>query len=147
MSATVGIILDRKGRDVVTIEAGATLAEATTRLAERGIGALVVTAEGQPVAGIISERDIVRCIASEGSGCLERPVREFMSTDVRTCTTEDNADELSSVMTERRFRHLPVVEDGELVGIVSIGDVVKSRIDDLEVEKDALEGYVTGSQY
>lgn len=147
MTATVRIILDRKGSDVVTIHDGATLADAARMLSEHGIGALVVTGDDRPVAGIISERDIVRCIARDGARCLEHPVRDFMSTDVRTCTADDNADELSTIMTERRHRHLPVVEDDELIGIVSIGDVVKSRIDDLEVQKDALEGYVTGSQY
>lgn len=147
MTVRISVILERKGREVVTIRPEATIAEAVERLTERGIGALVVTSEARTVAGIISERDIVRHLAESGNDVLSMSVADLMTTSVTTCTTEQTADEVMQTMTEGRHRHIPVVEEGELVGIVSIGDVVKSHTDELETRVEALEGYVTGSAY
>lgn len=147
MSVQVGAILERKGSDVVTVASQTTLADAARRLAEHGIGALVVSDDGRVLAGIVSERDIVRRLAAAGADCLRQTVGEVMSSPVTTCTRATTTDELMSLMTESRIRHVPVVEDGQLVGIVSIGDVVKSRIDELEIQSEALREYVTGSGY
>lgn len=147
MTVRVGIILDRKGGDVVTIGPDATIADASQKLREHNIGALVVSNDGRDVAGILSERDIVRRMAEEGAGCLDRSVGEVMTTQVTTCGRDRTADELMALMTNSRIRHVPVVEDDEMVGIISIGDVVKSRMDELETKAQALEEYVTGSGY
>jgi CBS domain-containing protein len=146
MSIRIGAILDNKGHKVFTLRPNATLLEATQHLKDHGVGALVVSDGGTDIAGIISERDIVRCIA-HGPDCLDKPVSEVMTTTVTTCTREDTSDHVMSIMTERRMRHVPVVEDGTMVGVVSIGDVVKAYTDELEVSKSALEDYVTGSSY
>lgn len=147
MTVPISVILDRKGREVVTIRQEATIADATRRLAEHGIGALVVTADDRPVAGIITERDIVRGLGEAGGDILSMSVADLMTPTVTTCRSNQTADELMKTMTEGRHRHVPVVEGGELVGIVSIGDVVKSHTDELETQVEALEGYVTGSGY
>lgn len=147
MTVQVAVILGRKGSEVVTIAPGATLAAAVTALAERNVGALVVSADGQGVDGVVSERDVVRCLAGSGAGALAMTVGEVMTAEVHTCRRDTTADELMATMTARRIRHVPVVEGGRLAGIVSIGDVVKSRIDELETQTEALEGYVTGSSY
>src|SRR5690606_7797849 len=120
-------ILKAKGYNVVTASPGMTLAEAARLLSEKRIGALVIM-QGRQILGILSERDIVKTVAYAGAEALERPVRDVMTSRVVTCSLNDSVDELMDEMTDRRFRHLPVVEDGELVGIVSIGDVVKHRI-------------------
>ena len=143
----VSVILERKGSDVATISPDATLADAVTLLAERGVGALVVSTGGGSVDGILSERDIVRRLATDGQDTLRLLVRDAMTAEVRTCTRATTVDELMATMTERRIRHVPVVVDGRLAGIVSIGDVVKSRMDELEIETEALHDYVTGSGY
>ncbi|MBW3560876.1 MAG: CBS domain-containing protein [Actinobacteria bacterium] len=147
MTVRVGIILDRKGGEVVTIDPGASIANATQRLREHNIGALVVSSDGRQVEGILSERDVVRRMAQEGADCLHLTVGEVMTTEVTTCGRDRTADELMALMTNSRIRHVPVVEDGGLVGIISIGDVVKSRMDELETKAQALEEYVTGSGY
>lgn len=147
MSVRISVILDRKGREVVTIRPEATIEEAAQQLAAHRIGALVVSADGRTVAGIISERDIVTRLAESGAAILAMAVADLMTTAVTTCTSEQTADELMKTMTEERHRHVPVVEEGELVGLVSIGDVVKSHTDELETQVEALEGYVTGSAY
>jgi CBS domain-containing protein len=148
MTIPIAAILDRKGRDVVTIRPDASVTEAARTLSEHGIGALVVSADGRRVEGILSERDIVRRIASDGPRILDHPVREVMTASVTTCAPDATADQLMSTMTEGRMRHLPVVDaDGQLVGLVSIGDVVKSHIDELEVQAESLQEYVTGSGY
>jgi CBS domain-containing protein len=145
VSIRVSAILDRKGREVATVAATATLLDAAHALAEHDVGALVVSEDGRTVDGIISERDLVRVCARSGPACWDKPVHEAMTAEVRTCDPATTADQLMATMTELRIRHVPVVVDGGLVGIVSIGDVVKTRLDDLEMQAEALEQYVTGS--
>ena len=135
-------ILDAKGRAVATIAADATLADAANLLAEKRIGAIVVTGPGYSVAGILSERDIVRSLSERGATSLDRSVGDTMTTKVITCTEKDSIGQLMESMTEGKFRHLPVVEEGRLVGIISIGDVVKWRLAEIESEHDALKNYV-----
>ena len=138
-------IIGSKGTDVATIGQTATLSAAVQALGERRIGALVVSGDGQAIEGIISERDIVRAAATGGTGSLDASVGSVMSTDVVTCTAGDGVDRLMSLMTERRIRHLPVVDaQGHLAGIVSIGDVVKARLTELEHENEQLTQYISG---
>ena len=139
----VAAILKQKGRAVATIAPTLTLVEAAERLAERRIGALVVVDAQDEVVGIISERDIIRTLAESGPECLARPVAESMTHQVVTCYESDTLDELMALMTTRRFRHLPVVADGSLVGIVSIGDVVKHHVAEIEMEATAMRAYIT----
>ena len=134
-------ILDAKGRDVATVAPDASIADAVRELAERNVGALVVSADGSSVDGIVSERDIVRQLASEPD-VLSRRVADLMVHEVATCDCRTGIDELMGTMTTRRFRHVPVVQDGRLCGIVSIGDVVKARIDELATETQQLVGYI-----
>lgn len=137
-------ILAGKGGDVATTIQGATLADVAQQLRDRGVGALVVSGDGQAIEGIVSERDLVRALAAHGSGALGRTVGSVMSTDVVTCSSADGVERLMSLMTERRIRHLPVVDaDGHLDGIISIGDVVKARLGELESENKALFDYIT----
>jgi CBS domain-containing protein len=138
-------IIGSKGSDVATIPQTASLREAVQALGERRIGALVVSGDGRAIEGIVSERDIVRAASAMGAESLDRSVGSVMSTDVITCTHGDGVDRLMSLMTERRIRHLPVVDErGQLAGIVSIGDVVKARLTQLEHENQALAEYITG---
>jgi CBS domain-containing protein len=139
---TVKSILSRKGHDVLTIEPTAALAAATKLLAERRIGALVVTGADYRIVGIISERDIVRALGERGAQVLEAPVAEVMTRKVVTCSERDTIAELMEQMTASKFRHLPVVDQGRLVGIVSIGDVVKSRLEEMQHDTEALEDYI-----
>lgn len=143
MSLKVSTILERKGADVVTIHPDAMLLAATDALHKHGIGALVVSADGQTPDGMISERDIVRELARLGTGAVKRSVAEVMTSTLTTCAPDTTIDELMGLMTEQRIRHVPVMADGRMCGIVSIGDVVKLRLDELEVEKQSLERYVT----
>lgn len=140
-------ILARKvqhsGSDTVTIPADATIRELVASLAENGIGAVVVT-DGDEVLGIVSERDVVRALNERGTDTVDAEVRELMSVDLATCLPDDDVDRIAATMTERRIRHMPVVVDGRLQGLVSIGDVVKSRIDALEHEREHLEHYISG---
>jgi CBS domain-containing protein len=137
-------ILQTKGSDVATITKEASLADATAQLRDRGVGALVVSDDGRHIDGIVSERDVVRALAAHGAGVLGRSVASAMSTDVVTCSAADSVEELMVSMTERRIRHLPVIDgDGLLSGIVSIGDVVKARLGQLETENQALFDYIT----
>ena len=137
-------ILGVKGADVATVGQGASLADAAAQLRDRGIGALVVSDDGVHIDGILSERDIVRALAAHGAGALGRTVGSVMSTDVVTCACEDSVHALMASMTERRIRHLPVVDPSqELAGIISIGDVVKARLGELEHENQALFEYIT----
>jgi CBS domain-containing protein len=147
MSVHVAVILNRKGIDVATISPDATVADAVRALTEHRIGALVVSDDGRTVVGMLSERDVVRWLASDGAAALGRSVAEIMTTEVITCGRQTSADELMSTMTQRRIRHIPVLEEGELAGLVSIGDVVKSRMDDLETQTESLEAYITGTSY
>jgi CBS domain-containing protein len=135
-------ILAAKGRDVLTIEPDRTLAEAARALTERKIGAVVVTDAGRAVLGILSERDIVRAVAREGAAALDHPVSRYMTGKVVTCTGHSSINELMEVMTERKFRHVPIVENGRLAGIISIGDVVKHRVAEIEAEHQALREYI-----
>lgn len=138
-------IIGNKGSDVATIPQTASLRDAVQALGERRVGALVVSGDGRAIEGIVSERDIVRAASAMGAEALDRSVGSVMSTDVVTCTHGDGVDRLMSLMTERRIRHLPVVDDrGQLAGIVSIGDVVKARLTQLEQENHALAEYITG---
>lgn len=145
MSVRVSVILGRKGSDVVTIGRDATLIDALRVLAEHGIGALVVSADGERVDGIISERDVVRRLAIDGGDALTATVAEAMTADVHTCTGQATADDVMQTMTTYRMRHLPVVEDGRLIGLVSIGDVVKSRIDELTTQAESMQDYISGA--
>jgi CBS domain-containing protein len=138
-------ILAHKGREVATISQTASLDEATSMLGRLRIGALVVSGDGRAINGIISERDIVQRVADGGLGALMATVGSAMSTDVVTCSAGDGVDRLMELMTERRIRHLPVVDQqGKLAGIVSIGDVVKARLSELELENRALADYISG---
>ncbi len=136
-------ILRYKGTDVITTTPAQTVAEVTATLAEHRIGALLVV-EGETVAGIVSERDIVRGLAERGPGILDSAVREVMTSPVLTCTSADSVDSVAEQMTERRARHMPVVDNGRLSGVVSIGDVVSSRMRQLENDRGALEQYISG---
>lgn len=139
---TVKAILDAKGRDVTTVSPDITLGEAARLLGEKRIGAVVVTADGQKIAGILSERDIVRQIGANGAGALEESVSSAMTAKVRTCQDGHTVNQVMEIMTQSRFRHLPVERDGKLAGIVSIGDVVKQRIEDVEREADEIRQYI-----
>ncbi len=139
----VSDILRRKGSDVVTVPPGITLVELLTVLAERGIGAAVVSSDGTTVEGIVSERDVVRALADSGADALTQEVGGICTREVAVAATGDRIEQLAVTMTEGRFRHVPVVTEGRLVGIVSIGDVVKSRLSELEQERDALTEYLT----
>lgn len=138
----VAAILKGKGRAVVTARADATLEEVGKRLTAKNIGALVIIGANGTVEGIISERDIIRCIAQRGASCLSEQVRDVMTRSVVSCSETDTLDQLMTTMTAGRFRHLPVIEDGALVGIVSIGDVVKHHIAEVEMEASALRSYI-----
>ena len=133
----------RKGDSVVTIGSGASVADLLALLAEHRIGAVVVSDDGESVHGIVSERDIVRHLHSDGPAMIDGPVRAIMTSEVRTCAPDADLSDLESTMTERRIRHVPVVVDDKLVAIVSIGDVVKNHIDDLQAERDQLRGYIS----
>jgi len=135
-------ILSQKGRTVTTIEPERTLGDAVRLLDERRIGAVVVGDGDHAVLGIISERDIVRALAKTGAAALEEPVSRYMTGKVVTCTGRSSISELMELMTERKFRHVPIVEDGRLNGIVSIGDVVKHRVAEIETEHKALREYI-----
>ena len=139
----ISSILARKGADVVVIDPDATLEEAARRMADREVGALVVSPDGRRPEGVVSERDLLRLVAREGASCLARPVTEAMTREPTTCEPDTKVDELAAVMTDQRVRHVPVVDGGAMVGIVSIGDVVKSRLDELEVETQALSSYLS----
>jgi len=141
---TVAQILKDKGTAVTTMQAGQTVCEAAALLRRERIGAVVVVDARHAVAGVFSERDVVRALSEAGHEALDRPIRDFMSVDVVTCRMSDTIDMLMSSMTGRRIRHLPVVEEGRLCGIVSIGDVVKRRIADAEAEASMLKQYVAG---
>jgi CBS domain-containing protein len=139
---TVKAILSRKGGDVVTIAPTAQLAEAVKLLAERRIGAIVITGPGERVAGILSERDIVRVLAERGPAVLDEQVGGIMTRNVVTCTSDETVTDIMERMTAHRFRHLPVVEQNRLIGIISIGDVVKRRVEEIEGESNALREYI-----
>ena len=128
----IGTILHSKGSAVTTVAPAATVRELLGKLADHNIGAVVVSTDGDTIQGIVSERDVVRRLHDRGAEILDAPVSSIMTTEVRTAGPGDNVDELRRTMTTHRFRHMPVVENGRLVGIVSIGDVVKSAIEELD---------------
>jgi len=138
-------ILNSKGdAEVATVAPGSPVEAAVKMLAEKRIGAVVVSPDGRTLAGIMSERDVVREIGNRGAGCLTGLVDDFMTRDPVTCGLEEESDDVFRKMTSGRFRHLPVVHDGAMVGLISIGDVVKARLSELAMEKDALEGMIMG---
>ena len=139
---TVKAIFSAKGGNVITIEPTASVKEAVKILAERRIGALVVTGPEQRVVGIVSERDVVAILATRGVHALDVPLTAVMTQKVTTCTPADAINSIMEVMTAGKFRHVPVVEQGKLAGIISIGDVVKHRLQQLEIEQNALRDYI-----
>ena len=139
---TVSIILAHKGRDIVTIEPSASLAEAIKVLAEKRIGAALVLGADRRIAGIISERDIVRALADRGAAMLDEPVSQTMTRKVETCNESETVATIMERMTSGKFRHLPVVDQGRLVGVVSIGDIVKHRVHEMESEQVAMRDYI-----
>lgn len=141
----VSQILKSKSDDgVVTLPPGTSVAKLAETLSQRRIGAVVISLDGKTVAGIVSERDVVREVGRRGPACLADTVDSIMTARVTTCARGDHADEVLQKMTDGRFRHIPVVERGQMVGLISIGDVVKARLAELEHEKDALEGMIRG---
>lgn len=139
----VATILQYKGGNVVTTRPGSSVAEIVSLLCDARIGAVVISSDHVRVEGIVSERDIMRALAQYGSDALSMTAENIMTRDVVTCTPDDIAGELMAVMTAGRFRHIPVCEEGALVGIISIGDVVRVRVDEVEHEAEALRTYVT----
>jgi CBS domain-containing protein len=139
------VLAAKQIRDVITIRPDATVRELLTVLAEHNVGALVVSSDGRHLEGIVSERDVVRALA-EREDLLASPVSSIMTHDVQTCEGDHPVDDLMKVMTEHRIRHVPVLSDGELVGVISIGDVVKNRLKELEFERDQLDSYVHTAQ-
>lgn len=140
----VQAILNAKGADVVTIEPSATVKELAALLKERKFGAIVVSQSGKSIEGIVSERDIVHKLTDFGPKFLNVRVKEIMTRDVLTCSPNDSVDDCMEMMTGRRVRHLPVVHDGKLAGLVSIGDIVKAKIEEIRVEAESLKQYIVG---
>lgn len=138
---TIAAILSSKGSDVATVPGGTSVRDVVSLLAEKNIGAVPVL-EGRGISGIFSERDLVRCVSDHGPGVLDWPVSQVMTSPVHTVDTQTPILSALATMTERRMRHLPVVEGGEIRGIVSIGDLVKHRIERIEAEADALRTYI-----
>ncbi len=137
-------MLGQKGDRVATVRPDATIDTALGKLKLEGVGALVVSEDDQTVAGIISERDIVRGLPEHGAALLSMKVSEFMTQSVKTCEPDDKIQDIMLEMTRSRFRHMPVVSDGKMCGIISIGDVVKSRLEELETETHVLRDYIVG---
>ena len=142
----VANILTVKGDDVISVEPNTTIIEVAKVLKSKRIGAILVM-EGGSIAGIISERDIARGLPDYSEKILSMPVSDLMTKKVTTCTSDASIDEIMEMMTENRIRHLPVVDDGKLVGFISVGDVVKNRVEELVAEEDQLRSYVSGSSY
>jgi YD repeat-containing protein len=140
---TVATILKHKGARVETMRPNATVQQACDQMSDKHIGAAVVLGAAGEVVGVVSERDIIHALARDGAGALTRSVGEIMTRDVVTCRLTDSSSDIMEKMTHGRFRHVPVVEGGRLVGIVSIGDVVKRRLEDGELERHAMREYIT----
>lgn len=141
----VSQILKSKSDDgVVTVTPGTSLAKAAEILSSRRIGAVIISPDGKRVAGILSERDIVRELGRRGVACMTDSVDTVMTATITSCRRDDKADEVLQKMTDGRFRHMPVLEGDQMVGLISIGDVVKARLMELAMEKDALEGMIKG---
>ena len=141
----VSHILGVKGRNVFTVRPTDTVEAIAKILGEKRIGAVVVTDESGRIAGIVSERDVVRQIAAEGAGVLKKPASSIMTSNVHSCQEGDSEQDLMTLMTARRIRHLPVVKDGKLNGMISIGDVVKFRIETIEREAEDMKAYIAGA--
>lgn len=139
---TVKAILEQKGRDVFTVRPDITVAEAGRQLSTHKIGAIVVTDNAEKICGIVSERDIVRSIAEKGPGVLEDAVSTVMTSNVKVCGEDNSVNQLMEMMTRGRFRHLPVEVDGKIGGIVSIGDVVRMKIEQVEREAEEIKAYI-----
>ena len=138
-------ILNSKGNNgVITVTPSTKISEVSSILADKHIGGLIVSADGETADGIISERDIVRVVAESGAKCLDFEVGTVMTKNVKTCSPDETADAIMQRMTDGRFRHMPVEADGKMVGIVTIGDLVAARLDELSMEKDALQGMIMG---
>ncbi|WP_095589832.1 CBS domain-containing protein [Actibacterium ureilyticum] len=138
------ILKDKAEQGVITIPATASVAEAATLLSEKRIGSIVVSSDGTALDGILSERDIVRELGRRGPGCMSDSVDALMTKAIVSCSPSDDTVDVLQKMSDGRFRHMPVVEDGKMVGLISIGDVVKARLAQLAMEKDALEGMIMG---
>jgi CBS domain-containing protein len=141
----VAAVLDIKGRKVITLDPDRTLAEAARVLEKNGIGTIVITAGDDIVLGILSERDIVRAIAKQGASALDAPISQYMTKSVKTCACEDTLRSIMERMTIGRFRHMPILERGRCIGIISIGDVVKFRLGELETEASAMRDYIASA--
>ncbi len=141
---TVSRILSGKPQSLLTVTASTTVAEAVDRLAQANVGALIVSQDGVHLDGILSERDVIRRLSKSGAGVLDQPVSSLMTTTVVTCSPGNSVQEVMQAMTKGRFRHMPVVEGGVLKGVISIGDVVKFRMDEVEHEADQLRQFITG---
>lgn len=139
---TVKMILERKGYDVFSAAPETTLGDAVAALAKHKIGAIVIVDDKRAIKGILSERDVVRAIAADGADALWRPVSEIMTIKVSVCSEKHTVNQVMEMMTRGRFRHLPVEKDGQLHGIVSIGDVVKLRIEEVERESQEIRSYI-----
>ena len=138
------ILSSKPDEGVVTIAPGSTIAEAAETLSARRIGAVVVSPDGKAVAGILSERDIVRELGKRGPACMADKVDDIMTAKIVSCARDETSDQVLEKMTSGRFRHMPVMEGTQMVGLISIGDVVKARLTELAMEKDALEGMIKG---
>ena len=138
------ILKGKATQGVITIAPGSTLSDAAALLSEKRIGAVIVSGDGETVAGILSERDIVRELGKRGPGCMSDTVESVMTRDVYGCKPDDSADLILQTMTAKRFRHIPVMEGTRLVALISIGDVVAARLSELQLEKDALTGMIMG---
>ncbi|WP_121061846.1 CBS domain-containing protein [Chachezhania antarctica] len=138
------VLKAKPSSDVATVTSSTQIAEAAKVLADKGIGTVLVSEDGKSVEGILSERDIVRELAKSGGACLTKPVSEYMTRKLVSCTRQMTTDEVLHKMTEGRFRHMPVIEDGELIGLVSLGDVVKAQLTHVTMEKSALESMIMG---
>ena len=141
---SVSHILKHKGRDVITAKPEATVKQVAEMLSAKRIGAVIISSGNDKIDGIASERDIVRAIGLEGAAALEKPVSSVMTRDVRSCGDEDTETELMALMTRHRIRHLPVVNQGKLSGMISIGDVVKFRIEQIERDAEDMKAYISG---
>jgi len=135
-------ILKTKGGDVISVSASDPITVVLSLMADKKIGAVLARAENGAIAGIISERDIVRAMKNHGEAIFKKSVGDLMTAEVVTCTSKDSIAAIMGMMTSQRFRHVPVVDDGQLVGVISIGDVVKSRIEEAEAESEALRKYI-----
>ncbi|MFT5744085.1 MAG: CBS domain-containing protein [Paracoccaceae bacterium] len=138
------ILKSKADTGVLTLEPGAKVSEAVALLSQNRIGTIVVSKGGKSPDGILSERDIVRELGKRGAACLDEPISGLMTANPICCGRNDSADKVLEMMTNGRFRHMPVVEDGAMIGLISIGDVVKARLSQLSMEKDALQGMIMG---